>query len=832
MKQLKELLISQEGWFRERILDFAARQGGQGDALEEAWPGFFSDLASSVPAQLDSIECRIGDVLDSLEQPAIIVDTEHSILFMTASATELVGGDVIGQPLAEVMPWLFGACERRAESSGGRSVGFDTSWPERGKHFSVIVLPVRGEGCVILLDDQTQRVEAEKRLDEERGRAAFYLDAVGAIVVVLDASGAITMVNKTGCTILGYPIHELIGRDWLETVVPGEQHDEVRDYLYLVSTGQVDADSGYSHYVTTGDGSDRLIQWEKKLLTNQGGMPLGILCSGIDITEQRGVEEALAEKELWLRNTFVALGEAVFILTPELTVIDANPAAESMFRIPNQELENMPARELHIDQIHYDEFLTRSEAAFAEAETASFEFSMRRNSGEIFPTEQSVSLIMGDDGIPLGIVNVVRDISKRKRAEQVLRESEEKFRRIFESMEEGYLVTDLSGHILMVNPATCRLTGYVEEELVGQSMGRLYSDPDEREQLRNAISNGKAIRGMPLKARRKDGAEIVVDANAHLVLNEEGIPVGMEGTFRDITRRIEAEQVLREREQQYRAFFENNHAVMLLTDPKTGRIVDANPAASEFYGYPLNAMREMSMTEINALSQDEMFMEMQLAREENRAYFIVQHLLADRSIRDVEVYSGPILVRGTQLLYSVIHDVTKRIRLEQKMKQLATTDALTGVANRHQFFAEGSRELRRAARYGKPMALLMLDIDYFKSINDTHGHQAGDEVLRGLAREVGNALRDTDTFGRIGGEEFAVVLPEADLEKGAEVAGRIRRLLGKMAIEVNGAVISFTVSIGVTLALAEDKSIEDVVNRADEALYKAKRMGRNRVERN
>lgn len=831
MKRLKELLISQEGWFRERVLEFAARQGGQAGALESAWPEFFADLAASAPADSDSIEYRIGDVLERLQQPAIIVDPQHNVLFLTAPAAEMVAGDVIGKPMAEAMPWLYGACERQFEISGGRSVGFDASWEERRKHFGVTIFPLEGQGCVLLLDDVTHRVEAERQLSEARNRAAHYLDVVGAILVVLDASGSVTMVNKTGCRILGYGIHELLGRDWIEAVVPEEQHDEVRDYFYLVSSGQMDSDSAYSYYVTSKDGEDLLIQWEKKLLTNEGGMPIGILCTGVDVTEQRVIEDALAEKELWLRNTFVALGEAVFILTPEMTVVDANPAAESMFRIPNQELENMPARELHIDQVHYDEFLSQSEAAFAEDRTASFEFSMRRSDGEIFPTEHSVSLIIGDDGKPLGIVNVIRDISDRKRAEQVLRESEEKFRRIFESMEEGYVVTDLSGHVLMVNPATCRLIGFEESELVGQTMERLYYDENERDRLRNAISGGKKVRGMHLKARRKDGTEIVVDANAHLVLNEESIPVGMEGTFRDITQRIEAEQVLRDREQQYRAFFENNHAIMLLTDPKTERIVDANPAASEFYGYSLKAMRKMNMNEISALSQDEMFMEMQLAREENRAYFIMQHILADRSVRDVEVYSGPIMVKGTQLLYSVIHDVTKRIRLEQEMKHLATTDALTGVANRHQFFTDGSRELRRALRYKKPMALLMLDIDYFKSINDTHGHHAGDEVLKALAVEATATLRDTDTFGRLGGEEFAVVLPEADLERGADVAERIRMLLEKMAVEVNGAVIAFTVSIGVTLARAEDKSIEDVINRADEALYKAKRMGRNRVER-
>jgi diguanylate cyclase (GGDEF)-like protein len=166
------------------------------------------------------------------------------------------------------------------------------------------------------------------------------------------------------------------------------------------------------------------------------------------------------------------------------------------------------------------------------------------------------------------------------------------------------------------------------------------------------------------------------------------------------------------------------------------------------------------------------------------------------------------------------------------MKRLATTDNLTGAANRHEFFRMADLELRRAKRYGHALTVIMLDIDYFKSINDTHGHQAGDAVLKALSALVRAALRDTDIFGRLGGEEFAAVLPETDIQGGVPVAERLRRELAGLTVRLRDAALRFTVSIGVSEVRPSDRLIEDTINRADEALYKAKRMGRNRVESN
>jgi diguanylate cyclase (GGDEF)-like protein len=164
-----------------------------------------------------------------------------------------------------------------------------------------------------------------------------------------------------------------------------------------------------------------------------------------------------------------------------------------------------------------------------------------------------------------------------------------------------------------------------------------------------------------------------------------------------------------------------------------------------------------------------------------------------------------------------------------ELHRLATTDLMTGIHNRHSFVQHLYREFARARRYRTPLALLVLDLDFFKQINDGYGHAAGDEALRAFARAAGEGLRDMDVFGRLGGEEFGVLLPSTVIEQAEVVAERIREAVTRIAIETEYGTVRFTTSIGVTECLAGDDSVDALLARADKALYAAKAAGRNRV---
>jgi diguanylate cyclase (GGDEF)-like protein len=168
--------------------------------------------------------------------------------------------------------------------------------------------------------------------------------------------------------------------------------------------------------------------------------------------------------------------------------------------------------------------------------------------------------------------------------------------------------------------------------------------------------------------------------------------------------------------------------------------------------------------------------------------------------------------------------------LQLELERLADTDSLTGLANRRHFMTLAERELGRAVRYGGPLAVLMMDIDHFKKVNDSHGHRSGDVVLRRLAEVCRLNLRELDVLGRIGGEEFAIVLPHTTGEGGVEVAERLRAALESTAVVLqSGVELHFTVSIGVSMLVGAEATVDTLLNQADQALYEAKRSGRNRV---
>jgi len=181
---------------------------------------------------------------------------------------------------------------------------------------------------------------------------------------------------------------------------------------------------------------------------------------------------------------------------------------------------------------------------------------------------------------------------------------------------------------------------------------------------------------------------------------------------------------------------------------------------------------------------------------------------------------------GRLLTYGNVSDL---IRETEALERLASIDGMTGLNNRRNFMELAESEWARFKRYGRPLALLMIDVDHFKSVNDTYGHDIGDEVIRAVADTLQKQKRVPDIAGRLGGEEFALLLPEATLDSAVAAAERLRGLVEVQVITVDGQHIPVTISVGASAVQIETLGIEELIKQADVALYEAKRSGRNRV---
>jgi diguanylate cyclase (GGDEF)-like protein/PAS domain S-box-containing protein len=290
--------------------------------------------------------------------------------------------------------------------------------------------------------------------------------------------------------------------------------------------------------------------------------------------------------------------------------------------------------------------------------------------------------------------------------------------------------------------------------------------------------------------------------------------------------------------------FERHNAIMLLTDPESDLIVDANPAAAYFYGYPLESLRGMELSRINTHSEVEINNGIQSKTTQQQHHFILEQHLANNDTRVVEVYSSPVYFENKKLLFSIIHDITERRLVEEKVRNLAYYDPLTKLPNRRLLYSRLEHSLQTSKKTRQYSALIFLDLDNFKPLNDTHGHKVGDLLLIEVALRLTASIRESDTAARFGGDEFVVLLSELDTERSNSsqyaslVAEKIRTALSLPYLltvsddDSNGLITvkhHCTASLGIVIFNHTDQR-EEILRHADIAMYEAKESGRNCLE--
>lgn len=328
-----------------------------------------------------------------------------------------------------------------------------------------------------------------------------------------------------------------------------------------------------------------------------------------------------------------------------------------------------------------------------------------------------------------------------------------------------------------------------------------------------------------------NGQEHYIRLAGQVFLGEGSSPVHETGTVQDITDRKLAELALQRSEERMRSILNAApYPILILELTEEYPVLFTNDSAYSLFGVSEGiAMEELKSREFWSTREDrEGFIDTVLAE---KRVFETEMVMKSRDNRTfwASLTGSRLEFGGIQSIFISIMDITDRKRIQQELERLATTDPLTGVYNRRSFFDFAHKEMRRAVRYSQSLAVLMLDIDSFKAVNDNYGHQFGDLVLRRFAELVKQNLREEDLLGRIGGEEFCALLVSSEQRGAYLVAERIRKRWMDEVFDVNERQTSFSVSIGISILQDEAENMEEIMERADVGLYTAKRSGRNCV---
>jgi diguanylate cyclase (GGDEF)-like protein/PAS domain S-box-containing protein len=395
------------------------------------------------------------------------------------------------------------------------------------------------------------------------------------------------------------------------------------------------------------------------------------------------------------------------------------------------------------------------------------------------------------------------------------------------------LITDASfdgdgPRIVYANPAFCRMSGYRMEQLIGRSPRLLQGPRSDRALL--ASLREHLLQGLPFTGSTvnytADGRPYTVEWSISPVRNAEGVIEHFVSVQSDISARIAAEQERRLLLQALDAAADP----ILITGRDTG-VVFVNEAFARLTGYAAEEILGQSAHMLYPSHQDPMFQRNLRAslrqRQPFRATFIYRH----KSGRPVHVEQSiaPVVNAAGRISHyiSTGKDVSERVERESRLLEMATIDSLTGLYNRHAGSGLMRRLVDEARRSGHALSVILADIDYFKAINDTYGHKAGDDALARVGQVLKASVRADDVAVRWGGEEFLVVLPHCDLSQALELGERLRAAVGATQVSEHAA-FSLSISAGVAQMAAQD-TVSELLRRADLAMYRAKRIGRNSV---
>jgi diguanylate cyclase (GGDEF)-like protein/PAS domain S-box-containing protein len=787
-----------------------------------------------------------------LDQAGKAVD--YRFLEVNESYERLTGlkrENIIGKTALEIQPDM----EREQINKYGQvamtgePLQYESYVKELGKYFEVVAYSPQPFQVAVILSDISERKRAEEALRESETREkqnnsllhSILESPQGMIIFALDSNlcyTAFTAAHKNAMiAIWGVEIE--IGLNMLDVISDPLDREKARINFEASLRGK--------HLIIIeeyGDPAMNRTFYENRYspIQDESGVISGVAVFVTDITERKQAENALKEEYNFrtaIENSMQAGVAAIDMAGKQISV---NRYFTKMVGWTSEELigKSAPFAYWPPDEIENinDAF---QQTLQGKASEAGFELKFIRKNGELFEVLVNLSALEDSKHEIIGWLAVVVDISERKRMEAALRLNQSMLARTERIAQIGSWEWDVATDNVTWSEEMFRIFQRNPADGAPSFAGHpeLYY-PDDMQRLKQAveaaISNGTPYE-LELRAIRKDGMARVCLIRGFVEMSPGNRATRLFGSLQDITERKQADEAMRESQEmlskfiQYSPIYSYIHAVT----PSECFVLQSSDNYKELIGISGSDMVGKTMSELFPPEFAAKICADDWAVVTNGEVVTLDEELNGRSYITIKF---PIVQGDKTLLAGFTIDITEQKLAEEKLnllnlelEKLALTDYLTNLFNRRYFMLRGAEEIKRAHRNSQPLALLMLDIDEFKKVNDSHGHEAGDLALQQVAAVMKSSLREIDLLGRLGGEEFAALLPNTSLEEAVLSAERVRQTIANTPFVVAGQVLSkpMTISIGVATITDEMSGVNDLLRNADAALYRAKESGRNCV---
>ncbi|MBI5965984.1 MAG: diguanylate cyclase [Chloroflexi bacterium] len=446
------------------------------------------------------------------------------------------------------------------------------------------------------------------------------------------------------------------------------------------------------------------------------------------------------------------------------------------------------------------------------------------------------------------------DVNHQQQKES-LGESESLFQYLFEQTHDAVFILDLAGRHIISNQRAATMLGYTKEEMASLSVNETSAEREKSKSVLERLLAGEHIPLYERLFRKKDGQIIPVEINAELIRGKNNEPIYIQSVVRDISERKRVEQQLRESEFKYRIVADNTHDWEFWLSP-SGKFIYTSPSCKDITGYEADEFKRTPHILIKIIHPEDLagFLAHQKdvakKREKGEVEFRIQK--PDGNIIWIDHVCQPIFddngaylgARGSnrditrrKIMEAELKEANEKLnahiceieQLQSELREQALHDPLTGLYNRRYLNEALEREITRAKREDHCLSVIISDIDHFKKINDTYGHQVGDKFLTEIAAIMKNYARSSDIICRYGGEEFLLILPGATKAAAMKRARELKRSCAGIRILQEGKRPKVTLSFGVATFPIHGQEAGELIIKADKAMYRSKDLGRNRV---